>query len=130
MKSFMSNHEYSKARKYFKTMFKYGELTKEVCESEEYLIFEKEENKRKEARKFVKNFLITMKNNAYFTECKRKIDVYNTKLFNFVEKRKQLKKYVEELFKNKKIDWETLVSFPKCEIYNLDEIYREIPMLR
>ncbi len=130
MKVSMSNREYSKVRKHFKTMFKYGNLTKEVCESEEYLNFEKEEKKRKEARDFVENFLRTMKDNPYFTDLKRKIDIYNMKFFSFVEKREQLKEYVAKLYKNKKIDFETLVNFPKCNIYNLNDCYRGIPIFK
>ena len=126
MKVSMSNKEYSKVRKHFKTMFKYGELTKEVCESEEYLNFEKEENKRKEARAFVKDYLTTMNENPYILDIRKKIDIYDARYRTIFKNGTELEKEVRELFKNKKIDRVTLNDFYTIRFFDFYTPFRNI----
>ncbi len=104
MKNFMSNKEYSKTRKYFKIMYENGDLTKEVCESKEYLNFLKEENKRQKAKAFVKEFLDKFVESAIFTNIRKKIDIYYDIYKKLLKKQEKLEKELEDLFKNKKVD--------------------------
>ena len=114
----MSNKEYSKTRKHFKTMYKNGNLTKEVYESKEYLNFEKEENKRKEAKNFVKEYLETFGNSKFFAKLKERINIYLLKYINLLKRKDKLKKELEDLFASKKIDVKSLEKLKRYGLFN------------
>ena len=88
-KTFMTNREFKRTRKYFKKQFQDEKLTLDMLDIEEFKLFEAEENKRLVAKAYTKNWKTT-----------RKLDPkIRVRAFKYLQKYKKLDKERDELIK-------------------------------
>ncbi len=115
----MSNREFKKARKYFKKKFIEGNLTEAVRKTEEYKIFELEEEKRKKANDFVNEWLETA---AISPSLVKMGKIYFKKYISFIAERDTLDAEFRKLHNNEKMDDKTFTECINDRVFEFERI--------